>query len=468
MNFNLKEEIKIILIYIFLGITWIYFSDKVLVYLFTEEAIITSIQTYKGIIYVLLTGLIFYLLLKRYFTQLRETKRELKLKNEKLNIYTNQLEQSSEVLKDSYQTLYEQTEDLKIMIDFINNINKDTFTDVDKFLSMLLRTAHKLVPKSDYGSIYRIKKEKVQYIDAVGHNLEKLKKLKLNKEVFQIHKQKPQIINNLLSKENNQLTNKQYEKLEDASKNIRQSLTFSLVVDDQMLAGISLDIAENNEENFNDDDIDTLEAFRNLAESFYTFQRYNKLQGEFQRDIILSMIKFLEIHDKYTGGHSEEVAELSREIAKKMNLNQKEVQYAYWTGLVHDIGKLIIPRVTLNKQEEITEEEYDLIKKHPLWAYESLAKSKRLNEIAQFVLYHHERWDGDGYPEGLKEEEIPLISRIITVADAYSAMTSDRAYRDALSREEAIKELRENAGNQFDPEIVDIFVEIIEGMDKAI
>lgn len=463
MNFNIKEEIKIILIYIVLGISWVYYSDKVLIHLFSEEIIITTFQTYKGIIFVLLTGLIFYLLLKRYFNQLREAKKELKQKNKKLNIYTNQLEKSSEVLKDSYQTLYEQTEDLKIMIDFINNINKDTFTDIDKFLSLLLRTAYKLVPKSDFGSIYRIKEEKVQYIDAIGHDLEKLKKLDLDKEIFKIHKQKPQIINNLISKGNNRLNNKQYEKLERASKNFRQSLTFSLVVDDQMLAGIALDIADNNKENFNDDDIDTLEAFRNLAESFYTFQRYNKLQGEFQRDIILSMIKFLEIHDKYTGGHSEEVAELSREIAKKLNLSKKEVKHAYWTGLIHDIGKIIIPRVTLNKEEEITEEEYNLIKKHPFWAYESLSKSERLNEIAQFVLYHHERWDGDGYPEGLKEEEIPLISRIITVADAYSAMTSDRAYRDALPKKEAINELQQNTGEQFDPNIVDIFMEIIDG-----
>ena len=151
-----------------------------------------------------------------------------------------------------------------------------------------------------------------------------------------------------------------------------------------------------------------------------------------------------------------------------MNLNQKEIQYAYWTGLVHDIGKLIIPRVTLNKQEEITEEEYSLIKKHPLWAYESLSQSKRLNEIAEFVLYHHEKWDGSGYPEGLKGEEIPLISRIISVADAYSAMTSDRAYRDALSRDDALKELRKNSGKQFDPEIVDIFIGIIESMDKVV
>ncbi|MFO7815639.1 MAG: HD domain-containing phosphohydrolase [Halanaerobiales bacterium] len=151
-----------------------------------------------------------------------------------------------------------------------------------------------------------------------------------------------------------------------------------------------------------------------------------------------------------------------------MNLSQKEIKHAYWTGLVHDIGKLIIPRITLNKKENFSEKDYDLIKKHPRWAYESLSESKRLNEIAKYVLYHHERWDGNGYPAGLKEEEIPLISRIITVADAYSAMTSDRAYRDALPREEAISELKKNAGEQFDPKIIDIFIEFIKEMNKAV
>jgi len=273
----------------------------------------------------------------------------------------------------------------------------------------------------------------------------------------------------LLSYDKNKIPEKQYEILSEASKDIKQSLTFSLVVDNEILAGISLDLDIDSDKEFSESGIKTLTAFRNIAESFYTFQRYNKLQGDFQRDIILSMIKFLEIHDSYTGGHSEEVAELSKRIAINLELDKKDVQNSYWAGLVHDIGKLIVPSMVLNKKENFKEKDYELIKNHPAWAYESLSKSKRLNGIAEYVLYHHERWDGTGYPEGLKGKEIPLVSRIISVADAYSAMTSKRAYRDALIKSKAIEELKDNKGKQFDPEIVDIFINIIKkNSSKAI
>ncbi|MGM0445383.1 MAG: HD-GYP domain-containing protein [Bacillota bacterium] len=466
---NINEENKFIIIYIILGSLWIYFSDELLTMLFYQNDIIMRLQTYKGLLYVLITGLIFYLLLKKYFSHLRETKDELKKKNEELNRYTDKLENGHQNLKQSYQNLYEQTEDLKVMIDFINNISKDTFIDSDKFLSQLLRTAFKLVPKSDYGSIYKIKDNKVRYVDAIGHNLEKLKLLSIDKSVYAIHKRKPRIINELLSYDKKKIPEKQYEILREASKDIKQSLTFSLVVDNEILAGISLDLGTDSKEEFSESGVKTLTAFRNIAESFYTFQRYNKLQGEFQRDIILSMIKFLEIHDVYTGGHSEEVAELSKRISMKLGLNKKDVQNSYWAGLVHDIGKLIIPSMVLNKKENFNKKDYELIKNHPVWAYESLTKSKKLHDIADYVLYHHERWDGTGYPNGLKGEEIPLISRIISVADAYSAMTSNRAYRDALIKEKAIKELKDNKGKQFDPKIVEVFIEIIEkNSSKAI
>jgi len=270
-------------------------------------------------------------------------------------------------------------------------------------------------------------------------------------------------------KNNNKLPEKQFKLMVNASQDIKQSLTFYLDVDNEMIAGISLDIDRASETEFCESGVETLKAFRNLAESFYTFQRYNKLQGDFQRDIILSMIKFLEIHDKYTGGHSEEVAELSQKIAKEMDLNDYEINDAYWAGLVHDIGKLIVPRMILNKKDNFTQEDYEYIKNHPRWAYRSLSESKRLQDIAEYVLYHHERWDGKGYPEGLEGKKTPLISRIIAVADVYSAMTSDRSYRDALTKKEAIEELKDNKGKQFDPEIVEVFLKIINSdISKAI
>ena len=465
---NLREEDKIIFIYIILGALWIYFSDEILGALFDEADIILRIQTYKGLIYVLLTGLVFYLLLRKYFTKLRNTKKELEIKNKELNKYTSELENGNESLKESYQDLIEQTEDLKIMIEFINSISKETFNDINKFLSKMLRTAYKLVPLSDYGSVYRIKDDQVHYIDAIGHDLDKLKSISFNKEVFQSHRDEPQIIDELLTKDKEYMPEKEFQILLDASKDIKQSLNFSLTVDGEKLAGISLDLDRSSDAEFCNDGVETLKAFRNLAESFYTFQRYNKLQGDFQRDIILSMIKFLEIHDQYTGGHSEEVAEFSEEIAQEMGLKEEQINKAYWTGLIHDIGKLIIPSVILNKKDDLKVEDYEYIKNHTRWAYKSLSESEQLKDIAEYVLYHHERWDGDGYPEGLKEEEIPLISRIVTVADVYSAMTSERAYRKALTKAEAIEELKENAGKQFDPNIVDIFIEIINNKSSKI
>ncbi|MCF8008315.1 MAG: HD-GYP domain-containing protein, partial [Halanaerobiales bacterium] len=321
--------------------------------------------------------------------------------------------------------------------------------------------------KSDYGSIYKIRDDKVTYVDAVGHDLKLLKSLQINKSVFSVHTNEPQILDNLLERDKNMISQEKYEVLKSASKNIEQSLTFSLTVDNERIAGISLDINDKSKKQFMQDDIETLAAFRNLAESFYTFQRYNKLQGDFQRDIILSMIKFLEVHDKYTGGHSEEVANLSIMIAKSLDLSKKEINNAYWAGLIHDIGKLLIPKKILNKKQKLTDSDYSLIQNHPYWAYTALKQTKKLDSIAKYVLYHHERWDGEGYPEGVKREQIPLISRIIAVADAYSAMTSDRAYRDALSKQEAFQELKKGSKKQFDPEIVKILITNIDSLDKT-
>ncbi|MCF8009118.1 MAG: PAS sensor protein, partial [Halanaerobiales bacterium] len=154
---NLKEENKIILIYLILGGVWIYFSDKALLLLFDDSRVISEIQTYKGWIFVMFTGLIFYILIKSYFTKIRKAKKELKIKNQVLSEYNIELKQGNRSLKRSYHDLSEQTEDLKIMIDFINNINKEKFLKEDKFLSLLLRTAVKLISKSDYGSIYKIR-----------------------------------------------------------------------------------------------------------------------------------------------------------------------------------------------------------------------------------------------------------------------------------------------------------------------
>jgi len=129
--------------------------------------------------------------------------------------------------------------------------------------------------------------------------------------------------------------------------------------------------------------------------------------------------------------------------------------------MVHDIGKLLIPTKVLNKRSELDDSEYNMIKRHAVWGSKSLAGSETLKHISRYILYHHEKWDGTGYPKGLKGEEIPLISQILSVADSWDAMTSNRAYRDQLSREEALYEIEKNRSKQFAPAVVDVFSNLI-------
>ena len=156
--------------------------------------------------------------------------------------------------------------------------------------------------------------------------------------------------------------------------------------------------------------------------------------------------------------HTERVAEYSSKILAAMNYPQENVDEIYIAGTLHDIGKIILPPELLNKKEALTKEEIEQVHRYPGAGYQILKNTDEYSGIAEIVLYHHERYDGKGYPNGLKREEIPLESRIISVADAYESMTGVRPYKRKMSQEDAIQELKKNSGSQFDPEIVDIFI----------
>jgi HD-GYP domain-containing protein (c-di-GMP phosphodiesterase class II) len=136
----------------------------------------------------------------------------------------------------------------------------------------------------------------------------------------------------------------------------------------------------------------------------------------------------------------------------------KNIKYG---ALLHDIGKVGVDLSILNKPGRLTDEEYEIIKTHPMQGYEIIKPIKFLQDKFAAIKYHHERWDGTGYPEGLKGEEIPLEARIVSVADTFDAMTSTRSYRKALDKEIAIEEIKKNAGKQFDPRVVAAFLKII-------
>ena len=175
--------------------------------------------------------------------------------------------------------------------------------------------------------------------------------------------------------------------------------------------------------------------------------------------VIKSILNTLLVKNPREEKHSKRVSVLCEEIGIAYNLSNDEVKKIKAAGELHDIGKIAIDDSILNKIGKLTEEEWKEIKKHPETGCRILSTTNEYINVAEAICAHHERWDGSGYPKGLKGEEIPFEARIIAIADAYDAMTSDRAYREGLSKEEAIKELKRNAGTQFDPAIVQVFLE---------
>lgn len=184
---------------------------------------------------------------------------------------------------------------------------------------------------------------------------------------------------------------------------------------------------------------------------------------ELYHDIIECLVGALEAKDLYTKGHSIRVAYISYELAKRMGIKGKELEIIHMAAHLHDIGKIGIPDEILHKKGKLTDNEFQNIKKHPEIGSNILNCSNKLKVLSELVLYHHERWDGRGYPYGLKGEEIPLGSRIIAIADSIDAMTSERPYRKSISCDMCKMEIEANKGEQFDPSIVEVTKDLWEG-----
>ncbi len=172
-------------------------------------------------------------------------------------------------------------------------------------------------------------------------------------------------------------------------------------------------------------------------------------------DVIMNSLFEKNIREMH---HSKRVAEICEFIATKMDFNQEEIKQIRIAGLMHDIGKIGVNDIILDKIDKLTDEEWDEVKKHSEVGYRILSSVNELSEIAEFVLAHQERWDGKGYPKGLKGDNIPIQARIIAVAEAFDAMISDRPYSPKMKMDEAILEIKKYAGTQFDPEIAEIFI----------
>ncbi|NCG00148.1 MAG: HD domain-containing protein, partial [Planctomycetia bacterium] len=175
------------------------------------------------------------------------------------------------------------------------------------------------------------------------------------------------------------------------------------------------------------------------------------------RDTVEALLVALESKDKYLNGHSVRVRNMAIKLGALAGLDRGQLRILGYAALLHDVGKIGVHEDILNKTDKLTEEEYKAIQRHPEISAEIIAPVPFLNPSVNAVRHHHERWDGRGYPDGLSGEQIPLMARIISVVDAFDAMTSDRSYRSALSHEVALQKIQSGKGEQFDPRIADLF-----------
>ncbi|KJS11346.1 MAG: hypothetical protein VR67_14560 [Peptococcaceae bacterium BRH_c8a] len=198
-----------------------------------------------------------------------------------------------------------------------------------------------------------------------------------------------------------------------------------------------------------------------LALAHNGFENYLKLRKQARTTIEL-LADVVDRRDTYTASHSSRVADYAEKIATEMGLPYEQVEKLGMAGRVHDLGKVAVDDSILQKNERLSDKEFKLMRTHSETGYNILSPLDMYKDLLSYVLYHHERIDGKGYPQGLIGNHIPLGARILAVADSYDAMTSSRPYRSAMSEEEAVQELIQNSGKQFDPEIVAAFISVWE------
>lgn len=569
------DGLKICFLYFLIGFFWIYFSDRILSYLFEDKKTMQILNTYKGIFYVLLTALLLYYLilkmLKKVDTaekKLMESYDELSAANEELQAYVQQLTASEEELRNQYDqiveydtmlraseekykalvnqmqlglALYEGNSDDIMHFKLIDtNDSHEILTGFkkDEIMGKYFHEIHKNMEADNMDKLYhtvktgeptRYERYQIQtsyYYEVIAYrpkknqlaiivnDITKRKQAEDRLQHLSYHDQLTQLYNRrYFEEELVRLDRKEYYPLMitiadiNGLKLINDSFGHSIGdeyikrVAKVLLKGVRkkdivcrlagdefIILSPNTEletiknivshikelaknESINSVDISisfgygakyseeesTIDVFKRAEDFMYKKKLVDSpsMRGK----TIYTIMAALHEKNPREEQHSHRVSELCEKMGQALGLQEDEIKELRTVGMLHDIGKVAIEEGILNKNDKLNENEWEEIKRHPEIGYRILSTVNELSEMAEYVLAHHERWDGRGYPKGLKGEEIPIQSRIIAIADAYDAMISERSYRKALSKEYAINELRQGAGSQFCPFCVNVMIE---------
>lgn len=365
--------------------------------------------------------------------------------NEEIDNYRNKLNKKNTLLGS-----------IKNLTKIFYRAEMATDKEFEKLLINIFDFTMKLMDESDYGSIYIFEKGYVKYLKSYGFDIKSLNTLKIPKKRFF-----DLITDDLIILKNTEESDLFINEQGEYSTEIKESIRIPLRNENKIIGSMSFDISSASDQAFQEYSLFLMKSISKLINIIITLINNTNAQENYEQNMIKALLNMLEIHDEYTNDHSETVANLSRELGMLLELPMIDIDRLYWAGITHDIGKIEIPAAILNKKEKLTTDEFRRIKHHPVIGYKALSKLESLKDIAKYVLHHHERVDGLGYPDGLVGSSIPLISRILSVVDAWDAMTSERSYRKSLPVDVAIGELVKNSGTQFDEFIVKEFVELL-------
>lgn len=373
---------------------------------------------------------------------------ELSLRNDALIKSTSKLE----------KLVYSTESLLKLSDDILN-------TDIkvqEDYLVRIFKIACSIFENYDYAACYIKENPYVNFVAAVGYDTDVLMTFKYeSSKIDSLDTENPIHISNE-DKSVRKTLNSQYGNFAKTYPEMSEAIRFGIYIDENTIGGISFDITRESGKKFSIVEFENLKSFQKLMNSIYSINYLNYKNISLKNDIVLSLIRTLELFDQYTGGHSEEVAYLSSEIAKRCGLDEQEKHDVYWAGVVHDIGKVGIDSSIINKPSKLSLEEYEQIKEHSMFGYEILNKSEDLKTIAIIVKHHHEWWNGAGYPSGIKGDKIPFGSQILSICDAVSTMAKKRPYTIVKTSNQIIEELRMYSGVQFSPEPTKVMIEFIK------